>query len=75
MAKFKKEILDKIKTDPDLYTLVVKAMEIQPSSLGVILERNGKTLNQYSVVKVVADYLKKDPSEILEEGIVNQAQN
>lgn len=66
MAKFKQEILDKIKSDADLFAAVAKEMEIKPQSLASGIDRNGAAINQYSVVKVVADYLKCDPEELLE---------
>lgn len=67
MAKFKQEILDKIKADADLFAAVSKEMGIKPTSLATVLDRNGSTLNQYSVVKVVSDFLKMEPEELLEE--------
>lgn len=67
MAKFKKEVLDCIKADPDLFSLVAKEMDIKPTSMIQTIDRNSTTLNQYSVVKAVADYLKKDPSDLVEE--------
>lgn len=67
MAKFKKEILEQIKTDPDLFTLVTKALGIKPTSLQQTIDRNGKTINQYGIVKAVADYLKKKPEDLLEK--------
>lgn len=67
MAKFKQEILDKIKTDPDLFAAVAKAMRLKPQSLASTIDRNGSTLNQYSVVTVVASHLKMEPDDLLEE--------
>lgn len=75
MAKFKQEVLDKIKEDVDLFGLVAKAMNIQPASLGPTIARNGASLNQFSVVKAVADYLKKDPEDLLEPDTVKEAQS
>jgi hypothetical protein len=66
MAKFKQAVLDKIKEDADLFSAVAKAIGIKPTSLPQTLERNGNTLNQYSVVKAVSDYLEQDPKELLE---------
>lgn len=67
MAKFKQEVLAKIKSDPDLFAVVATKMKVKPVSLASMIDRNGNALNQYGVVKVVADYLKKDPAELLEE--------
>lgn len=67
MARLKKKIIEEIKNDPDLFALVAKTMKIRPASLNQTLERNGNTLNQYSVVKVIAEFLKKNPKDVMEE--------
>lgn len=67
MAKFKQEVLNKIKSDPDLFAAVAKGMGIKPLSLAANIDRNGSTLNQYSIVTLIADYLGKNPEELLEE--------
>lgn len=67
MAKFKTEVLDKIKSDPDLFALVAKASNCSPGSLHAMISRNGKMLNQYSVVTAVAEYLKTQPGELVAE--------
>lgn len=73
MAKFKQEILDMIKSDPDLFTIVTKALGIKPTSMEQTINRNGVTLNQYGIVKAVADYLKKKPEDLLEVSKVKEA--
>lgn len=72
MAKFKQEILDTIKSDVDLFAAVATEMNVKPVSLSSMLDRNGHSLNKYGVVKVVADYLKKQPEELLEESEVKE---
>ena len=67
MAKFKKEILDQILADTDLFSLVAKEMGVKPISLPAIVYRNGNNLNQYGVVKIVADYLDMDPGNVVED--------
>lgn len=67
MAKFKQEVINKIKADTELYAVVVEATGVQPASLPIILNRNGRTLNQYHVVAKVAEYLGQEPSELIEE--------
>lgn len=67
MAKLKQEVLSEIKSDSDLWSLVADKMGIKPISLGQMLQRNGATLNQYSVVKAIADYLGLNPQDIVEE--------
>lgn len=68
MAKvFKKEVLNQIRGDVDLFGKVCKAMDVTPAYLPVALARNGNSVNQYSIVALVADHLGKDPDELLEE--------
>lgn len=67
MAKFKREILDKIKSDPDLFAAVAKKMDIKPTTLASNIDRNGNSLNQYSIVTLVAEYLDVKPEDLLEE--------
>lgn len=75
MARFNKEALDQIKSDPDLYTIVCKALKVAPASMPMILHRNGKTLNEYSIVTLVADHLGKKPEELLEEEVSEESEN
>lgn len=67
MAKFKQTIIDKIKDDADLFAVVSKAMKVKPITLASTIDRNGATLNQYHVVKAVADFLKKSPDTLIEK--------
>lgn len=67
MAKFNQETLDEIKKDPTLYVAVANEMGIDPGSLPMALKRNGPTLNQYTIVTLVASHLGKDPQELLEK--------
>jgi len=67
MAKFKQEVLDKIKSDPDLFALVSKALKLKPTSLPVTLDRNSNNLNQYSIVVMVADHLGLKPEDVIEQ--------
>lgn len=66
MARFKQEILDKIINDPDLFAIVAKTVGLKPTSMAVTIRRNGNSLNQYSVIVAVAEYLDKEPEELLE---------
>jgi hypothetical protein len=66
MEKFKIEILKKIKEDPDLFAEVAKALEIKPVSLPQLIDRRSPNLNQYSIVKLVADYLGVNPEDLME---------
>jgi hypothetical protein len=68
MAKrFKQEILDQINTDTVLFGMVSEALGIKPISLPKTLERNGPSLNQYSIVTLVASHLGKEPEDLLED--------
>lgn len=69
MAKFKREVLDKMRTDPDLFIALVKELNIKPASLPVIIARNDRSINQYSIVTLVASHLGKEPAELLEEEV------
>jgi hypothetical protein len=69
LAKFKQEVLDIIKTDADLFAAVAKEMKLRPASLPMTILRNGKNLNQFSVVTLVASYLKKKPKDLLEDTV------
>jgi hypothetical protein len=75
MAKFKQEVLDKIRDDADLFAAVAKELKIRPVSLPQTLLRNGASLNQYSVITLVADYLDKKPADLLEEDTADEAVN
>lgn len=66
MAKFKIGTLEKIKSDPDLFSLVCKEMDVKPTSLPAILHRNGNNLNQFSIVALVANYLNVEPETLVE---------
>lgn len=70
MAKFKQESLEEIKSDPLLFAKVCKAMDVKPTSLPMIIERNGNNLNQYSIVTLVAEHLGRTPEDLLEEETV-----
>jgi hypothetical protein len=67
MAKrLKQDILEKIKSDPDLFAKVSKAMRIRPGSLPQTLLRNGASLNQWDIVTLVASHLGLEPDAVVE---------
>jgi hypothetical protein len=70
VAKFKQWVLNEMKTDTDLFAKLAKAMKIKPVSLPQTIERNGNTLNQYSIVTLVAEHLGKKPKDLLEPDTV-----
>lgn len=67
MAKFKQDIIKKIKEDPELFAIVASKSQVNPGALHMALHRNGKAINQYSVVRSVAEYLKVSPEDLVEE--------
>ena len=67
MAKFKKEILEAIKSDPDLFIAVAKSLGIKPTSMAETIKRNSNNLNQYSIVTLVASHFGLSPDEVVEE--------
>lgn len=72
MAKFKQEILEQIKNEPTLFGLVAEALGVRPVSLIKAIERNGPSLNQYSIVTLVATHLGKEASKIVEEELMGE---
>lgn len=67
MTKLSNKTLEKIKSTPQLYADVATAMGVRPSSLEVLLRKNGKRLTEYQVLKVISDYTGKNPDELIEE--------
>ena len=67
MTRFNQKTLDSIKSDPELFAKVCEVMQVKPTSLPMIIDRNGNNLNQYSVVILIAGYLGKKPESLLEE--------
>lgn len=72
MAKFKQEVIELMESDADLFAAVTKALGIKPASVPVTLKRNGKLLNQYHIVTLVAAHLGKEPSELVEEELMGE---
>lgn len=73
MTRLKQEVLDKIKSDSDLFSLVAKKTGIQPISLATNIGRRPKALNQYDVVIAIAQHLGQNPEDLLEEEEMNTA--
>lgn len=66
MAKYKQEVLEKIKSDPDLFSVVLKAMKIKPGSLLQALIRESNTITEYDIVVLVASHLGVEPDDVVE---------
>lgn len=63
----KPEIMDKIKSDADLFAGVAKALKISPSTLPNVLSRNDPRLTQANVLKVISEHLDiQDTQRLLE---------
>jgi hypothetical protein len=75
MAKFKLEVLELIKNDPDLFIAVANELGIKPISMSQTLLRNGASLNQYSIVTLVANRLNRKPEDLLEDATVKEEQS
>lgn len=72
MAKFKQEVIELIESDAELFVQLCKALDIKPSSMPVTLKRNGKLLNQYHIVTLVANHLGKEADELVEEELMGE---
>jgi hypothetical protein len=70
MAKYRAEVLKKVKDDADLFAAVAKELGIKPVSLPQLIDRNSPSLYQYSVVKIIADFEKCDSEDLFEEDTV-----
>lgn len=67
MTKFKQGVLEMMLTDVDLYAKVAKAKGVRVANLGTVIRRNGSSINQYGIVKLVADHLGVSPDDVVEE--------
>ena len=63
----KKEVLDRIKSDADLWAGVTKTLNISPSTLQSFLFKNHARLTQASVLEFIKDYLGVQSTDILLE--------
>ncbi len=66
MTKFKKEVINLMLTDPILYGKIAEAKGVKPANLGTVIRRNGNAINQYAIVKLVAEYTGRQPDELVE---------
>lgn len=69
MAKLKREVLDQVKSNADLFAAVAKEIGVKPASLPVILDRNGNSINQYGVVTLIAEFLGTEPETLVEHNV------
>lgn len=68
--KLKAEIKDLIKTDHDLYARVAAAAGVAPMSLPRLLRGDSQKLTQVEVLRVVAEKLECESSDLFEENQV-----
>ena len=73
MTQFKKEVIDLMLSDPKLYGAIAEAKGIKPANLGTVIRRNGNAINQYAIVKLVSDYVGKNPEELVESKDIQTA--
>ena len=68
MAKrLTKIALLEIKGNADLFAKICKMLDLRPTSMSKMIERNGHNLNRYDVVEVIAKHMGIPPSEAVEE--------
>lgn len=67
MERFKKEVLEIMLTDTDLYAAIAKEKDVRPGSLTMTIKRNGGSINEYRIVKLVAEYLGRPMESLVEE--------
>ena len=67
MTRLKQEVLDVMISDPDLYCAIAKAKGVAPGSVHTIISRNGKSINEYGILKLVAEYLGRDIDSLVEK--------
>jgi hypothetical protein len=67
MAKLSKEILEEIRTNPDMYAIVAKTCGLLPASVTAAIKANGSAINRYDVVMALAEYLGKQPEDLFEK--------
>lgn len=65
----KKEILDRIKSDPILYGKVAFELEIAPASLPRLIYTNDPKLTQAGILRILMDFLGSSSSEDLLEKV------
>jgi hypothetical protein len=65
--KLKEIVKEAIKSDSDLFSIVSKELDIKPYSLPGALATNNNRLTQYHVIKKIAEYMKCEPNELMEE--------
>ena len=64
--KLKSDIIEKIRTDPDLFGKVAKAGDILPESLPRSLRNHASTLTQKKVLMAIANHLGVNEDELLQ---------
>lgn len=79
MTKYKPDVLEKIKSDPNLFSAVLNAINresviMKPGSLLQALIRQSKSISDYDIVILVASYLGMDPDDVIEKESTEEAQ-
>ena len=73
MKRFKQSVLDVMLGDPELFGSIAKVKAVSPSSLSVIIRRNGFAINQYSVYELVAAKMGCSIDDLLETKLQQEA--
>jgi uncharacterized membrane protein len=63
----KEEILDRIRTDGILFGKVAFALDVMPSTMPRIIQKNASKLTQIGVLKIIAEHLGVQSTDILLE--------
>lgn len=73
MKRFKQSVLDVMLRDPELFGAIAKVKGVSPTSLAVIIRRNGFAINQYSVYELVAAKMGCTIDDLLETKLQKEA--
>jgi hypothetical protein len=58
--------------DAALWAKIAEVKGILPGSLGVTIKRNGTTINEYSIVKLVSEHFNTPENELLEPVVAHE---
>lgn len=65
--QLKADILDRVKTDPDLFAQVSKALDVTPPSTVSTINRGSRRLTEYAVLEAISNYTGIEIAELTED--------
>lgn len=65
-ARLKEEYIKKIQADTKIFGLIADNLGVRPVSMPVVLNRNN-ALTEFSTLKIISEYFKVKPEELIEE--------